>query len=123
MTHYMEFELENGETIIMEMDEMPHPPSATADVAMGGELVEASLADEGNLPKVVVKANRTFNQALSQIRNSANLIVTRLRDLSDPPDEVEVTFGLKASGEVGNIIVAKGALEANYTVTLKWKKS
>jgi hypothetical protein len=35
---------------------------------------------------------------------------------------MEVTFSLKASGEVGNLFVAKGAAEASYNVTLRWHK-
>ena len=55
------------------------------------------------------------------MRGAASIIVKKLRSLSDPPDEMEVSFGLKASGELGNIVVGKGGLEANYTVTMKWK--
>jgi hypothetical protein len=35
---------------------------------------------------------------------------------------VEVTFGLKASGEVGGFLVARATMDANYAVTLKWKQ-
>jgi hypothetical protein len=33
-----------------------------------------------------------------------------------------MTFGLKATGEVGNFAVAKACAEANYTVKLTWKR-
>ena len=45
-----------------------------------------------------------------------------MRRLTDPPDEVEVTFGLKATGEVGNFAMAKVGTEASCTVTLTWKR-
>lgn len=37
---------------------------------------------------------------------------------------MEITFGLKATGEVGNNIfaVGKAGVEANYKVTLRWHK-
>jgi hypothetical protein len=35
-------------------------------------------------------------------------------------EEVEVSFGLKAMGELGTFAVGKVGLEANYQVTLKW---
>jgi len=35
---------------------------------------------------------------------------------------MEVTFGLKATGELGNFAVAKASAEASYTVTLTWKR-
>jgi len=39
------------------------------------------------------------------------------------PDEVEITFGLKASGELGSLVIAKAGVEANYSVKLTWKKA
>jgi hypothetical protein len=35
------------------------------------------------------------------------------------PDELEITFGLKVSGEAG-WIVAKAGTEANFEIKLKW---
>jgi len=45
-----------------------------------------------------------------------------VRDIPDPSDEVKVTFGLQATGEVGNFAVAKVGTEASYTVKLTWKR-
>ena len=47
-----------------------------------------------------------------------------VRDLpsQDQPESMEITFALKATGELGNVAVAKGTGEANYTVTLTWKR-
>jgi hypothetical protein len=45
-----------------------------------------------------------------------------VRSLTESPDELEVTFGLKATGEVGNIAIAKGGGEANFTIKLSWKR-
>lgn len=36
------------------------------------------------------------------------------------PDEIEVKFGIKVSGQA-NWIVAKAATEANFEITLTWK--
>jgi len=47
------------------------------------------------------------------IRRNAVVFIKKVR----PPDKVEVAFGLKATGEVGNFAVAKAGAEANYTVT------
>jgi hypothetical protein len=33
-----------------------------------------------------------------------------------------VQFGLKASGDLGSLAIGKVGSEANYAVTLKWKK-
>ncbi len=36
------------------------------------------------------------------------------------PDETTVEFGLKMAGETG-MIIARGAMEVNFTVSLSWK--
>ncbi|MDW8328078.1 MAG: CU044_2847 family protein, partial [Anaerolineales bacterium] len=61
-------------------------------------------------------------QALQSIQSSANLLVSKLRDLSQPPDELEVTFSLKTSAEVGTLFIAKGGAEASYNVALRWRR-
>ena len=58
----------------------------------------------------------------SIIRQNAQIIIGKVRDLADPPDEMEVTFGLKAAGELGNFAVAKASAEANYAVKMTWKR-
>jgi hypothetical protein len=56
------------------------------------------------------------------IRHNASAFIKKTRDLPDPPDEVEVTFGLQVAREAGNFAVAKVGTEASYTVTLTWKR-
>ena len=36
---------------------------------------------------------------------------------------MEITFGLKATGEVGNLAVGKVAGESNYQVKMVWRRS
>jgi hypothetical protein len=57
------------------------------------------------------------------VRRNAQAIIDKVKGLSDSPDEVKVTFGLKATGDLGNLAVAKVGAEANYTVELTWKKA
>jgi hypothetical protein len=40
--------------------------------------------------------------------------------MSEPPDKVEVEFGVKLNADAGVILASAGA-EANYTVTLTWR--
>ncbi len=37
------------------------------------------------------------------------------------PNDVEVTFGLEASGEFGNFLISKISGKANFSVKLSWK--
>ncbi len=61
-----------------------------------------------------------FDQALENVRPAANAVIAALRGLKDPPDDIEVSFGLKMNAETGTTI-ASSKVEANYTVTLKWQ--
>lgn len=67
------------------------------------------------------KAHQSFEAALEKIRPAAQTIIAKLRALHDPPDEIEVEFGLKMSAEAGAFIAA-ASTEANYKVTLTGKR-
>ena len=103
--HLVEFPLEDGSSIVVEVDE---PEGGTVRVARPGDIAE--------------KAQQTFEQAMSGIRPAAESIIDRLRSLSDPPDQVNVEFALKLGGRVGAII-ASTAGEANFKVTLSWRRT
>lgn len=105
MKRLVEFPLEDGDVILVEV-EVP-PEAGMVPAARGGEIVQ--------------RAGQSFEAALDKIRPAAQAIIHKLRALHDPPDEVEVEFGLKMSAEAGAILAAAGA-EANYKVTLTWKQ-
>ena len=111
MANFVEFPLEGGGTILIEV---------VGDAKTQTGFTRAGVAD--TVKDVAEKANQTFDAAMENVRKSSNLLVSKLRGLSEPPDEMEVVFSLKASGELGNIAVGKGGAEANYSVRLKWKK-
>lgn len=111
MSKYVEFPLEGGGTILIEAEDENKMTSGFVRSGVGEAAKEAAE-----------QAKQSFDASIENVRKSANLLVTKLRDLSEPPDEMEVTFSLKASGELGNIAVGKAGAEANYSVRLKWKK-
>ena len=104
MKRLVEFPLEDGGSILVEVD-VPEEPGMVP--AARGEVVQ--------------RAQQTFETALDRVRPAAQAIIGKLRDLHDPPDEIEVEFGLKMSAEAGALVAAAGA-EANYKVTLTWKR-
>ena len=109
MSKYVEFPLEGGGSVLIESpDEQPKSTSGFS---------------RGDSPKdVAEKAVQSLDQSFESVRQSAGLLVNKLRGLSAPPDELEINFSLKASGELGNIAIGKAGAEANYTVTLRWRK-
>lgn len=104
MKRIIEFPLESGDSILVEVDE----PGLTDD--------RIGLRDE-----MIQKAQKTFESALEQVKPIANVIMTKVNSLNQPADEVEVKFGIKMSAELGAVI-ASGNGEVNYEITLKWKK-
>jgi hypothetical protein len=104
MATYVEYQLADGATLLVEAD---------APVEMG--VVKASREIAGN---VINAANLSFEDSLAGVRRSAEILVEQLRSLHT--EEITVTFKLKATGQLG-FAIARGSLEANYEVTLKWK--
>ena len=107
MKRLIEFPLEAGGSIVIEVDE-PEPEGGVVRVARPGEVAE--------------QARETFEAALERLKPASNAIIGKLRSLSDPPDEVSVEFGLKMNAQLGAVVIASAGAEANYKVTLTWKR-
>jgi hypothetical protein len=104
MNKVIEFELPDGSSIFVEAD----VPSDDPRVGL-------------NPKAVAVKAQQTFEEALSNVQPIASMIISKLKGLNEPADEVEVKFGLKMTAQAGAIIALTGG-EVNYEITLKWKR-
>jgi len=106
MSRYVQFTLPDDSTVVIESDERETG------------VVKAGLGD------VAKQAGETFEQAAEKARKAALVILDKVRSgLTDRPDEVEITFGLKAAGELGSLVVAKAGIEASYSVKMTWKKA
>lgn len=105
MAQLIKYKLEDGSELLIEM------------IGSEGGIVKAGLGEK------IEQAQQTFDQALDSVRVSALQIRKKLHDVQ--ADEVEVKFGLKATGEMGGNMFAVGkvGVEANYEVTLKWSKN
>jgi hypothetical protein len=101
---YVEFPLEGGGSIFIE---------ATEEIGRGSA---GFLRGEGTDQK----SAQTFDSTVESIRRSADLMLTKLRGLSSAPDELAITFSLKASQELGGLMVSRGAQDSNFNVTLRW---
>lgn len=105
------------------------PELAQFPLAGGGVLVvETDSSDaarrvmRGATSDAVATAAESFEAALAKVRYAAEGILRQLTSLAQPPDEVEVEFGVKMNVETGAII-AKSSAEANFKINLTWKKS
>ena len=114
MSRYLKYQTANGGIVLVETEDESATPQ-------GGVVKAGALGDkvQDTIKEVEIK----FEDAMDTVRQNAQTIIDKVRgELTDPPDEVEVTFGLKATGEFGNFAVAKASAEANYMVKMTWKR-
>lgn len=104
MKGLIEFELENGGSIVVQIAETEQ--EGTMRVTRPNEITE--------------KAKDSFEKAVDKIKPIANTLISRLHSLTKPADEVGVEFGIKLNGKYGAIITEFGA-EAQFKISLKWK--
>ena len=105
MKQLIEFPLEDGRSIVMEVDETH------------SGVIQASRGPG----EIVGKATQTFEAAMDRIKPTARTIISKLRELKDSPDEVSIEFGLTFSVQAGVIITGIES-EATLKVSLTWKK-
>src|SRR5215204_3706557 len=106
MKRLVEFPSDSGEPILVEVE----------DVAFSGE-TRRGLSTSS----VVARAQTSFEDALQKAKPMATGLVGKLRAVGDaagnPPDEVQVEFGIVLSAEAGAILASASA-SANYKVTM-----
>lgn len=90
------FETEDGTVVLFEVD----PPEGYGNAGADDELIGR------------------IEEAIEPAVKAARVVLAKLRDAR--PDEVEVKFGVKVSGQA-NWLVAKASTDANFEVTLTWK--
>jgi len=106
MKRLIEFPLEGGGSILVEVDG-----------------IEPAIRVRGSTPmQIAEKATQTFESSLERIKPAAAAIISNLRKMADQPEQVSVEFGIKLSAEAG-VVLATTGVEANFKVTLLWKRS
>ena len=106
---YREYIFEDGTSLLIEVDES-EPISGVVKASRNGE---KTLGEK--IGEVL-----DFEKAIAGAKHSITALQKAFEEAK--ADEVEIKFGLKATGEIGNFAVAKTGIEANYEVTLKWVK-
>lgn len=104
MTRLLDLELEEGGSILIEVEE-PVPGPVT----------------RGRPAEAVAKAGQSLEQVLGQLGPAVRGIVSQLRAAGDWPEQVEVEFGVKLSSDA-NVIIARAGGEANFRIALKWSR-
>jgi hypothetical protein len=116
MPSYIEFETEERRTVLVEVEEQ--------EVRPRGGVSKAGLKEVKDWVQThVARANTKLDEAVQNaVKENVRPFVKTAQDLAKETEavEMEVTFGLVMTGEVGNAAVGKAAAQSNYTVTLKW---
>lgn len=106
MKQFVEFPLEDGSSIVVEVNEPEE---------WGTRRAARGTAEEPE------RAPQSFEQALSKIRPATEKVIATIRGLIQQPDEIEMEFGFSLNAEAG-VVIASASTEANYRVTLRWQR-
>ncbi len=106
MKRLAEFPLEQGGSVLVEIDEAPAGP------AMRG------LGKDR--PALAERADKTFEEATAAVAPAARSLLARLRSTGDRPDEISIEFGVQLSAQTGAFI-ASAAAAANFKVSMTWR--
>jgi hypothetical protein len=107
MRRIVEFQLDQGGSVLVEVNESPAGP-----VTRG--LGKDHLA-------VAQQAGKTFDEATAAVTPAAHSLIARLRAIDDPPDEIGIEFGVQLSAQAYAFIAAVAA-EANFKVSMTWRR-
>jgi hypothetical protein len=106
MKRLVEFPLEQGGSVLVEIDE---PPAGPVMRGLGKDR-----------PNIAEHADKTFEQATAAVTPAAASLIARLRSISDPPAEIGIEFGVQLSAQTGAFI-ASAAAAANFKVSMTWR--
>jgi hypothetical protein len=107
MKRLVEFPLDQGGSVLIEVEE---PPAGPVTRGIGRDRAA-----------VVEQADKTFEDATAAVMPAARSLLARLRSIDDAPDEIGIGFGVQLSAQAGAFI-ASAAAEANFTVSMTWRR-
>lgn len=109
MASFLKFELEDGTTVYIEASE-PQKSS--------GGLIPASR-NENSTDQTTL----AFEKSFGAVQKMAAAMLKNLHEGFDTaPDEVNISFGIKASSEISNLTVSRGGGDSNFDITLRWRR-
>ena len=106
MKRVIEFPMDNGEMLLVEVDDVGGSSSTLRGMPS---------------PNVIERARVTYEQAIDNIRPAAESIIIRMRELAEPPDVIDLEFGIKLSADIGAFLASTSA-EAQFTLRLTWNR-
>ncbi len=109
MASYVKFELDDGTIVYVESTDTPRGSSGLIPPGRPGE----QAAEQSAV---------SFDKSVQTIRKMATSLMENLQaGFAEAPEEVGINFGLKASNDLGALVVSRGGMEANFNVSLRWR--
>jgi hypothetical protein len=118
MKRVVEFPLEGGDSILVEVDE---PAQTDSRIGLPDDRIGIPDDRIGISDRIFQKSTQSFEAAFKSVKPIANAILSKVQSLNQPADEVEVKFGIKITAGL-EAIVASGNSEVNYEIKLKWNR-
>ena len=104
MKRLISYSLASGGNVVIEVEE-----------PAGGPVTRGLHPSE-----VVETVGNTFEAAIEAIKPAVLAVASKLRNFADAPEDLEVEFGLKFTGQAGAFI-ASASTEAQFRVKMVWK--
>jgi hypothetical protein len=106
---YVKFELKDGSTVYIESADLPKGVSGLIPPEKGQDHAEP--------------AEVPFHQAIEAVSKMSVEMLDGLRaGFLEPPSDLSISFGLKASADLGSLFISRSGMEANFNVSLSWHK-
>lgn len=99
------FKMEDGSEVALEIS----PGVGQKPVSRISELTEG--------------AKESFERSVLAAQNMIATLLAGLQSVGKEPSEISLEFGLKASAEIAGLMIAKATGEANFKVSLTWKRA
>lgn len=97
--------------ILVDFDERGE--AGLVPVSRGGKMGEVT-------GELVEKSRAAIDKAMATIQGMAARTMAAAKNISEPPDAIEVEFGIKLDAETG-AMVAKAGTEASINVKMVWR--
>ena len=113
MKRLIETRTVDGGTLLVEVDE-PEAPEGQRPV---DRPVTRGLAPGA----VSERAQLNFEEALKAVSPTAERLVASLREMTDAPNQITLSFGLSLRAGVG-VVLASTEVTANFGVSMTWMR-
>ena len=105
MGYLVKIPLEDGDFVTLETTDGPDGP----------------VTRSGRVSEAVTEVGRSLESYLGGIKSATAAMVSKLQDIDEGVEEVDVALGVKLSARAG-LVIANTSGEANFNITVRWKR-